>query len=796
MDTKKVHCADGHHEHHLQRKDTHYLTLGMKHFFVFVVLMALPRMLSANEHNQRSVYGKGLSIEERKSPFLTTRIEDDQILLTIPEEILEKPMMFVRHDHGNQPKFMQVVWSMERDKILLKVPSLWSTSGITLPIKPRLDVTDNILAVFPLVHTNRAQASYTINITKLVMTQMIEWEPGFTETIVPEISLLMESKDFDDEVIIKVRRGLVLERSKISIPVYFGISGLPEPMKARRFDYRMGFYDEESTGIHFHLRNSLANISRWRLEKKHKDQKVSVPIKPITFLISPEVPKKWRPYIKAGIEEWLPAFESAGFKNALIVKEVDSLDEWQAHSIHSNVVQWSQKKYLRGSEYEDYGGTVAKIIDYRTGEVLRGDILMGASERSVMEQYFVRAAPLDKRAQQFPFPDSLTGRLFQVIAAHETGHIFGLKDGNYGEYTYPWDIMNDSTWLRNMGHTPSVMNYTRANNIAQPKDSIPPSLLLRRVGPTDRYNIQWAYAEFPEGISMEQEQRALEQIIGWQDTVPWYRFVNPTFEVLGPAASNEVVETNDPVRSTTLALKNLERVIALLPKVTKDQKDNARLDRLYEKTVTLWNDHMKHVMTLIGGYDVQYKSIGHDKNRYTPIPWEKQMEALEFLLANAFDPPEWLTNPDFYKGARYSTYTDRVMDYQSGLALELLMAPRLNRLEYLEDFLGQENLIKTYLSTLRYGLFSELYQGSEKADSRRLNLQSIYIKQLIRAIGQERTGYGLEERFYAYSDHMKALILEELMVLKKDMQKGMKRKGEDTMRWHWDLCIKKINGAL
>ncbi|MEE1962051.1 zinc-dependent metalloprotease [Allomuricauda taeanensis] len=768
----------------------------MKHLFVFVVLMALPRMVSANEHIQRSAYGKDMSIGERKTPFLTTRIEDDQILLTLPEEVLDSPMMFVRHDHGNQPKFMQVMWALERDNILLKVPSIWSTSGITLPIKPRLDVTDNILAVFPLVNTNGGQASYTINITKLVLTQMIEWEPGFTETVVPEISLLMGSKDLDNEVIIKVRRGLVLDRSKVSIPVYFGICALPEPMKSRQFDYRMGFYDEESTGIHFHMRNSLANIARWRMEKKYKDQKISVPIKPITFVLSPDIPKKWRPYIKAGIEEWLPAFESAGFKDALIVKEVDSLDEWQAHSIHSNVVQWSQKKYLRGSEYEDYGGTVAKIIDYRTGEVLRGDILMGASERTVMEQYFVRAAPLDKRAQQFPFPDTLTGKLFQVIAAHETGHIFGLKDGNYGEYTYPWDKMNDSTWLRTMGHTPSVMNYTRANNIAQPEDSIPPSLLLRRVGPTDRYNIRWAYTEFPEGTSMKQEQEALEQMIRWQDTVPWYRFVNPTFEVLGPAASNEVVETNDPVRSTTLALKNLERVIALLPKVTKDQKDNARLDRLYEKTVSLWKDHMKHVMTLVGGYDVQYKSIGHDGNQYTPIPWEKQLEALEFLLANAFNPPEWLTEPNFYKGARYSTYTDRVMVYQSGLAMELLMAPRLNRLEYLEDFLGQENLIKTYLSTLRDGLFSELYHDAERAGSRRLNLQSIYIEQLIRAFGKERKGYATEERFYAYSDQMKALILEELMVLKKDMEKGMKSKRKDTMRWHWELCIKKINGAF
>lgn len=245
----------------------------------------------------------------------------------------------------------------------------------------------------------------------------------------------------------------------------------------------MGFYADEKMEVRFGLKNGAANIARWRLEKKYPDQEISVPIKPITFLISPEVPKKWRPYLKAGIEEWLPAFESAGFKDALVVKEVDSLDQWQAHSIHSNVVYWNQRKYFRGSEYEDYGGTLGHIIDLRTGEILRGDIFMGASERTVCEKYFVRAAPLDKRAQRFPFPDALTGRLFQVIAAHEAGHVFGIMDANFGEYHYPWNKMNDSLWLRIMGHTPSIMNYTRTNNIPQPEDSVPQPSCSKRLGP-------------------------------------------------------------------------------------------------------------------------------------------------------------------------------------------------------------------------------------------------------------------------------------------------------------------------
>ncbi|MGP1992914.1 zinc-dependent metalloprotease [Zobellia laminariae] len=462
----------------------------MRHYICLIILLSFLKTSFASgpwtEYNNENGYQAG------NDAFLTASVVEDQLILTVPEEVLNKPILFIRYDQSGKRRFMQVIWSLHGDRMLLKVPSIRSTAGIILPIKPNLTIEENILSVFPIEQKEMDLDKYQIDITALVLHQSIEWEPGFTENLVPAITLLEGAKNLEDEVIIKTRRGLVMGESKVSLPTFYGFSALPDPMRARRFDYRMGFYDEETTGIHFWLRNSPANISRWRLQKKFKDQKVSVPVKPITFLMSPDIPKKWRPYIKAGIMEWLPAFESAGFKDALLVKEMDSLDEWQAHSIHSNIIYWSPNKYLRGSEYEDYGGTVAKIIDFRTGEIFRGDIFMGASERTVMEKYFVRAAPLDKRARRFPFPDELVGSLFQVIAAHEAGHIFGLKDGNYGEFTYPWEKMNDSLWLRTMGHTPSIMNYSRSSNIPQPEDCISPSLLVQKVGPTDRYNIRWA----------------------------------------------------------------------------------------------------------------------------------------------------------------------------------------------------------------------------------------------------------------------------------------------------------------
>ena len=726
-------------------------------------------------------------------PFLNTSIMDGQLYLTIPDTVLETPLLFVRYDHLPQRKYLQVVWSLHGDTILLKLPSIESSAGNSFPASPALKLGDNILAIFPLEKSKSASDVHTINITDLLLGQSIEWTQGFTENLVPQISLIMDAKDMEDEVIIKTRRGLLMDKSKVAIPTFYSFCTLPKPMKPRRYDYRMGFPDEVFTWKNYGTENRVANITKWRMNKKNEGQEMDVPKKPITFILSPDIPKKWRPYLKAGIEEWLPAFEAAGFKDALVVKEVDSLSEWQLHSVKNSIVFWDQNRYLRGNENIEQGGTIAKIIDLRSGEILRCDILMGASAQYISEKYFIRAAPLDERAQKFPFPDELTGTLFQYIAAHEAGHAFGIMDGNYGEYTYPFEKMNDSLWLSTMGYTPSIMNYTRFNNIPQPEDSIPPSLLVYKVGPTDRYNIKWAYTQFPEDTN---EEVALEGIVWLQDSVPWYRYNNSLFEVIGPAASNEVVENDDPVRSTAMALKNLKRVIELLPNANHDQRDNARLERLYSKVLELWYKHMLHVASLVGGYDIHYKSINQPGKLYNAIPLKAQQEALDFLLTQVLYPPTWLTHPEFHKRTRYSTFPDEILGYQQNLVFELIDSARLKRLEQMEQNLGNKGVVTNYLSKLQAGLFKELRDTNGKVNRRNQEIQMTYIDWMMTVMASERLNFYPKSKFSDYTDYCKGLLMQQLISLKKEIEHGINWNGHFQDLGHWQRCLGKINEAL
>ncbi|AWX43632.1 hypothetical protein HME9304_00623 [Flagellimonas maritima] len=774
----------------------------MKHF---ILLLFFALYMSAHADNQVYV-AQGLvptaGFLDDES-FLTSFMEGDQLYLKVPKMILDKPMLFVCHSDKRR-SHMQVVWSLLRDKILLKSQSIKSTAGVILPVAKNLTLMDNVIAAFPIEKNGGKQGSYCINITDLVLQQDIAWPQWFGVSFgkpISDISLLLEAKNLENEVIIKTRRGMVKYKSKVSVPLYFGFCALGKPIKGRRYDYRMGFINEhfqdithgiQVNGVH----NNRANISRWRLEKKDSDQSISVPLKPITFILSPEIPKKWRSFVKAGIMEWLPAFEAAGFKDAIVVSEVDSLSDWQRNSIGNNIVYWGRERYFRDSYHKEYGGTATLVTDYRTGEILKSDIFLNATRQNLENRYFTRAAPLDKRAQSFPFPDALIGRLFQCLAAHETGHALGLNDGNFGEYSYPVDKMNDTDWLGTMGHTPSIMNYTRPNNIAQPEDGIPPSLLVQKVGPADIYAICWAYREFPSKTSPDAESAALEDMIRLQDSISWYRYNDSQFEIIGPGRTDEVVETNDPVKSTVLALKNLERVIELIPGVCADQKDNARLIRLYNKSVELWYHHMRHVVSVIGGHGIHYKSINQPGRMFVPIPLKSQWEALDFLMHNAFNPPKWLTDPKFHARTRHSTFPDKVLEYEQRLVMELIRSSRLKRLEQMENTFGNQGLVQDYLGQLQFGLFMELWEDFGNVGRRRQQIQMTYIEALVGALETKVSGFDPNGQFFAYTDYSKGLLMLQLMDLKTDIEKGLKKNRNVATLGHWQLCLKKINTSL
>lgn len=718
------------------------------------------------------------------------QLENNQVFLVVPTELLDEPLLFVLHGTGYQ----QVVWSKQREHLILKVPRVQSLVGTTIPVNQDYKIEELILGRFPIVGQDRLEDGYRVDATELFLSAQIKWYRNFVEeTAVPGAGFVENVFNLEGETIVQTKRTVARNGHRKTIIADFSFFRLPEPMRPRLYDSRMGYFVEDiKEGGHL-----SGSISRWRLTRRDSASYPSDPIKPITFYFGPKVPDTWKPYITSGIMEWLPAFEAAGFTNAIEVKELaKDVTEGPRHSMGRSMILWEAYSGIRGAE-DRASSTVDTYVDFRSGEILKADIVLASSYQSLSDNYFVRCAPLDDRAQHYPFPDDLLGELIQSVTAHEAGHAFGLRDGNFGEFAYPFEKMRDKEWLKTMGHTPSAMTYARHNFIAQPEDSIPPSLLIQKVGPMDSHQIQWGYMPIPGTNGPFEELPELERIISVQDTVPWYRFNLDQYKPIGPGNTNEVVDNNDPIRTATLGLKNLERVMELLPHVYEGRGNSMHMERLYEKSLELWYHEMAFVMSLIGGYDIQLKSAAQEGGVYKSVDGNGQMDAMVFLGEHAFEVPDWLAAPEFSDRLYHTTNEDVLLEKQLTLLSETLNPFRMKRLEQTERN-PHKGLSKRLLAQLRRDLFKELNGNRLPIAERRQKLQRAYVKSMVSAILEELRydRPNARENTYLYSDYSKSLFLAELDGLQKQLMKALKRVGDEITKAHLKLCLLEMDKAL
>lgn len=311
---------------------------------------------------------------------------------------------------------------------------------------------------------------------------------AFPENVEIDALLTLQSSNPGSEV-----RAVTPDPEAVTLTVHHSFVALPaDGYEVREADERSGsfsvdFYDM-ATPLSEPVRRSYA--VRHRLERVDPSAESGPVVEPIVYYLDRGTPPLIRDALIEGGNWWAQAFEAAGYENAFRVEVlpegVHPLD------VRYNIIQWVHRQ-TRGWSYG------ASVIDPRTGEIIKGHVILGSQRVRQDRMIFEGLLGVDGTGSGSPSdPLELALARIRQLSAHEIGHTLGIAHN----------------FAASVSDRASVMDYP-APLVTMNGGAIDTSHAYDRdIGEWDQVAIRWLYGEFGEG---DAEQSALDAVLDQRD---------------------------------------------------------------------------------------------------------------------------------------------------------------------------------------------------------------------------------------------------------------------------------------
>lgn len=718
---------------------------------------------------------------------------DENLFYEIPDSLLGREMLLVSRiaktptdyfgffSGGSKVGEQVMTFERLRNRILLRKKSYSNVAADSLPIAKSVEANnyEPIIASFDIEAISPDSAGVVIDVTDFFTDDVpaISGVIGFLRSqyqvrrLDGDRSYIESSESFPKNI--ETRHVLTYEASNppsdeqtntLTLLMNQSMILLPkEPMRPRLADHRVGWFttDRIDFGSDAQKAEKVEFINRWNLEPKdmeaYKRGELVEPKEPIVYYLDPATPEKYRPYIIQGIEDWNQAFEEAGFKNAIIAKEPPTEEENPDFSPED--VRYSTIRYVANTTRNAVGPSVT---DPRSGEIIESDIIWYHNHlRSYRNRLMIETGAANPDARALKLDDDLIGETMRRVISHEVGHALGLPHNMQASSAYPVDSLRSGSFTNRMGIAPTIMDYARQNYIAQPGDEN--IRFIRKIGPYDKYAINWGYRVIPEAESPEAEKPILDAWIMEKAGDPVYRFGSA--RGYDPSIQTEDL-SDDPVQASTYGMMNLKKVVPnLIEWTSTDGESYADLEEIYGELVYQWNRYVNHVITNIGGVYTTRKASNQEGPVYKVVPESYQKKAMAFMNEHALASPDWLMNADILNRIEPAGAIGQARQLQGGFVQSILDNDRMMRLIEAESFHGDDAYtLPEMLEDLQRGIWAEIYAG-ENIDAYRRNIQRVYLETIKDKLDPESENY----QEVAQSD-IQPLLRASLRNLKDDLE--------------------------